>query len=388
MGDTVHDEVRELLPGISAGASVRDAERRLSAATVAELTDAGAFRMLVPGRYGGAEADPTVFYDVVRTLAGACASTGWVVSLLGVNAWQVALFPQRAQEEVWEAGPDRLVCSSYAPAGRLTPVDGGFELSGHWRFSSGSDHAAWALLGAVVVAADGKPVDLVTVLVPRGDCRIDDVWDVVGLRGTGSNDLHVDRVFVPRHRILRTYERAHLNGPGQRANPGPLYRMPFGALFSTAVTAPLVGAAEGCLEDQLAGLRGGSGLTLGGARFGGNQFVQVAIARAASEIDAAALQLDRNIKELYEHACRGAEIPMELRLRARRDQVCGTERAVRAVDLIFNHVGGASLRTGSRIERVWRDVHAGGTHLANDVEHALALYGRGALGLPVEDALV
>ncbi|MGW9131938.1 3-hydroxy-9,10-secoandrosta-1,3,5(10)-triene-9,17-dione monooxygenase oxygenase subunit [Streptomyces sp. NPDC055681] len=388
MGDTVPGAVRELLPGILERASVRDAECRLSAATVAELTDTGAFRMLVPGRYGGGEADPFAFFAVVRTLASACASTGWVVSVLGVNAWQVALFPQRAQEEVWAAGPDRLVCSSYAPAGRLTPVDGGFELSGHWRFSSGSDHAAWALLGAVVVAGDGQPVDVVTAVVPRGDCLIDDVWDVVGLRGTGSNDLQVDRAFVPRHRILRSYERAQLHGPGQRVNPGPLYRMPFGALFTTAVTAPLVGAAQGCLEGHLAGLRGSSGLTLDGARFGDNQFAQAAVARAASEIDAAALQLDRNIRELYEHACRGMAIPMELRLRARRDQVCGTERAVRAVDLLFSHAGGASLRTGSRIERAWRDVHAGSTHLANDVEHALVLYGKGALGLPVEDALV
>ncbi|MCL6289141.1 acyl-CoA dehydrogenase family protein [Streptomyces sp. ID03-2B] len=388
MDETVTDRVRELLPLIEQGAGARDAERQLTAADVRGLTAAGAFGMLVPDRYGGSEADPRTFYDVVRALAGACASTGWVVSLLGVNAWHVALLPQQAQEEVWETGPATLVCSSYAPAGRMTPVDGGYRLSGRWRFSSGSDHAIWALLGAVAVSRDGELVDVVTVLVPRSECAGDRVWDTVGLRGTGSNDLVAHSLFVPGHRVLRTHERARMRGPGQLTNPGPLYRMPFGALFATATTAPLVGAVEGCLTAYLESLRDRSGLTPAGTRFGANQFAQAAFARAASEVDAAALPLDRDIAELYECASRSEPIPLELRLRTRRDQVCGTERAVRAIDLLFTHAGAAALRSGNRVERAWRDVHAGSTHLANDVEHALALYGGGVLGLPVEDALM
>ncbi|CAM5645277.1 acyl-CoA dehydrogenase [Streptomyces pilosus] len=382
------ERVRELLPLIERGVRARDAERRLSAADVTGLTSAGVFRMLVPHRYGGTECDPRAFYDVVRALSSACASTGWVAALLGVNAWHVALLPRRAQQEVWARGPDTLVCSSYAPAGRLTPVDGGYRLTGRWRFSSGSDHAGWALLGAVAASADGEPVELVTALVPRTECAGDRVWDSVGLRGTGSNELVAESLFVPRHRLLRNSERARLCGPGQRTNPGPLYRMPFGALFATATTVPLIGAVGGCLGAYLGGLRTEDGLTAAGSRFGGNQFAQAAFARAASEVDAAELQLDRDIAELYEHACRSEPVPLELRLRTRRDQVCGTERAVRAIDLLFTHVGAAALERGNRVERVWRDVHAGSTHLANDVEHALALYGRGVLGLPVEDALM
>lgn len=210
----------------------------------------------------------------------------------------------------------------------------------------------------------------------------------MGLRGTGSNNLVAHSLFVPRHRVLRTYERARMRGPGQRTNPGPLYRMPFGALFATAATAPLVGAVEGSLTAYLAGLREDGRLTLVSTRFEASKFAQVAFARAASEADAAALPLDRDIAELYACAARSEPIPLELRLRTRRDQVCGTERAVRAIDLLFSHAGAAALQSGNRVERVWRDVHAYSTHLANDVEQALALYGGGVLGLPVEDALM
>ncbi len=112
------------------------------------------------------------------------------------------------------------------------------------------------------------------------------------------------------------------------------------------------------------------------------------MARVASEIDAAMLQMDRNMSELHGHTVAGKDIPMELRLRTRRDQVRATERSLAAVDLLFKTAGGNSLRRGNPIERAWRDVHAGSVHVANDVERTLALYGKGAFGLTVEDNLV
>ncbi|MCX4552831.1 flavin-dependent monooxygenase [Streptomyces sp. NBC_01387] len=384
----VLESVRPLLPAIAERAGATDENRVVPGESVRELRAAGFFRMLQPKRYGGAESDPVHFYEVVREVSGACASTGWVASVLGVHAWQLGLFPERAQDEVWGPGPDTLISSSYAPVGRLTPVDGGYELSGRWSFSSGCDHASWALLGALLVGAEGKPVDFMTVLVPREDYRILDVWDVIGLRGTGSNDIAADRVFVPAHRTLRNYEHSRLRGPGQRVNPGPLYRMPFGAVFTSAITAPVVGAVAGCYRSYVDAMRERSRRSLGGGRFADDGFAQVAVGRAASEIDAAVLQTDRNIGELYACATNGGEIPMELRLRTRRDQVRGTERALEAVDILFKTAGGNSLRRGNPVERAWRDAHAGSVHVANDVERTLAMYGRGAFGLTVEDNLL
>lgn len=384
----VLETVRGMLPEIAERADRTEQERNVSAEAVAALRDAGVFRMLQPQRYGGLEVDPVRFYEVVRAISGACGSTGWVASVLGVHPWQLGLFPERAQDEVWSEYADALICSAYAPMGRLVPEGDGFRLSGRWSFSSGCGHATWALLGALLVGAEGKPVDFLTVLVPRSDYEIVDVWDPVGLRGTGSNDILVEDVVVPAHRTLRNYEHSKLRGPGQQVNPGPLYRLPLGAIFTSAITAPVIGVVDGCLDAYVTAMRDCTRLSLGGGRFAEDQFAQVAVARAASETDAAILQMDRNIGELYACASAGREIPWELRLRARRDQVRATERSLLAIDLLFKTAGGNSLKRGNQIERAWRDAHAGSVHVANDVERALALYGRSAFGLPVEDDLI
>lgn len=383
----VLDRVRDLLPGIAARAPEADRARRLPEDTVAELVATGVFRMLQPKRYGGAEAHPVRFFEVVRALSGACASTGWVTSVLGVHPWQLGLFDERAQDDVWGPDPDVLVSSAYAPIGRLVPDGEGFRLTGRWSFSSGCDHAGWALLGALGPAASGSRPDFFTVLVPRRDFRVEDTWDTIGLRGTGSNDIVVDDAGVPAYRVFRNGEHAELTGPGQRVNTGPLHRIPFGAVFTSAITSPIVGAVAGCLDDYVATMRDRMRGSLGGGRFAEDQFAQVALARASSEVDAAILQMDRNLTDLMT-AATGGEIPMELRLRTRRDQVRATERTLEAVDLLFKTAGGQSLRRGNPIERAWRDAHAGSVHVANDVERALAMYGRGLFGLEVEDSLV
>jgi 3-hydroxy-9,10-secoandrosta-1,3,5(10)-triene-9,17-dione monooxygenase len=388
MANEVLERVRPLLPGIAERAEATDANGAVSGETMKELTTAGVLRMLQPARFGGAESDPVHFYEVVRAVSGVCGSTGWVTSVLGVHPWQLALFDERAQEEVWGQDPDTLVSSSYAPAGRLTAVDGGYELTGHWSFSSGCGHASWVLLGALVVGAEGRPTDFLTVLVPAADYVVEKVWDVIGLRGTASDDIVVERAFVPEYRVLRNQDQAHLRGPGQKVNTGPLYRMPFASIFTSAVTAPVIGAVSGCYDAYICAMRDRVRLSAGGGRFAEDQFAQVAVARAASEIDAAILQLNRNVAELYACAVSGTRIPMELRLRTRRDQVRGTERALEAIDILFKTAGGNSLKRGNPIERAWRDAHAGGVHVANDVERALAMYGRGEFGFTVEDTLI
>ena len=388
MTNEVLRSVRGLLPMIAERADKVDESRRVSEQVIRELGDAGMFKMLQPRRYGGTEGDPVHFYEVVRAVSGVCGSTGWLASVLGVHPWHLALFDDRAQRDVWGHDDSVLVSSAYAPVGRLVPVEAGYRLTGDWHFSSGCEHASWALLGAMVVGTEGRPVDFMTALVPRSDYRIHDVWDVVGMRGTASNEISAEEVFVPDYRIKRNYETAQLRGPGQKVNRGPLYRLPFATLFTTAVAAPGVGVVAGCYERYLTFMRERVRLSLGGGRFVDDQFAQVAVARASSEIDAAILQMDRNVRELWELAEAGDELPMGLRLRVRRDQVRATERALDAIDLLFKTAGGSSLSRGNAIERSWRDAHAGSVHVANEPERALALFGRGAFGLPVEDNLV
>src|SRR5579884_140623 len=125
-----------------------------------------------------------------------------------------------------------------------------------------------------------------------------------------------------------------------------------------------------------------------GSKAAEDPFAQVRVADAAAEIDAAWLQLEHNMTELMKLAEAGEKIPLALRLRIRRDQVRGTGRAIAAVDKLFENSGGRALRTGTPIQRFWRDAHAGRVHAINDPERALAMYGAGAFGLPIQDAMV
>lgn len=386
MSHEVLAAVRPLLPTIAARSGIADEQRMLPAETIEELVGAGVLGLLRPKRFGGREAHPNEFFDVVRVLAGACGSTGWVASVLGVHPWHVALFDERAQDEVYGDDPETLVCSAYAPVGRLEEVDGGYRLSGHWSFSSGVDHAQWALLGAMLPGPDGPRH--ATVLVPRTDFRVADVWDVVGLRGTGSNDVHVAGAHVPSYRVLAHDDQQGGRAPGREVNTAALYRLPFASVFTSAITTPVLGAVEGCLETWLTHMRERVRGGVSGGRFADDPFAQVAVARAASDVDAARLQMERNLADLLACAAADEEIPIALRVRARRDQVLGTERALHAVDLLFKTAGGNSLRRGNPIERAWRDAHAGSVHVANDIDRALASYGRHAFGLPVVDTFV
>lgn len=384
----VLEAVQDLLPRIVARADQCERDRRIPAETIAELKEAGVFAMLQPKRWGGLEADPVEFYEVVRTLATACGSTGWVSSVVGVHPWQLSLFPDAAQRDVWGEDPTTLVSSSYAPTGRLTPVDGGYQATGRWSFSSGCDHCEWVLLGALVMGPEGKPTDFLTILLPRSDYQIDDVWDVVGLRGTGSNDIVVNDVFVPAHRTLSFNDVSALRCPGQAENTAPLYRLPFGTVFAYTITTPIIGIATGAYEAHIERMRERVRISYGGQKVSGDAFAHVRVARAASEIDASWLQLERNLDEEMKYATAGEEIPMELRARARRDQVAATERCINAIALLFKNSGGHALKTGNPIERAWRDGNAGSVHAANDTERWLAMYGKFAFGLPVEDAMV
>jgi 3-hydroxy-9,10-secoandrosta-1,3,5(10)-triene-9,17-dione monooxygenase len=385
--EDVVEAVRELLPVLRDRAEETEGLRRIPDESVKALAETGLFRLLQPARFGGYEADPLTFFTAVRAVASACGSTGWVASVVGVHPWQLSLFPAPAQDDVWGADPHSRMSSSYAPTGRATTVDGGHRLTGRWSFSSGCDHATWVLLGGIVTGDDGRPVDFRTFLLPRADYVIEDVWDTVGLRGTGSNDIVVTDAFVPASHSLSFTDTAKCVCPGQEVNPGPLYRLPFGSVFSYAITTPIIGMATGAYDAHVAYLRERVRVTFG-QKVAEDPFAQVRVADAGCEIDAAWLQLEHNFRELTAHAAAGEKIPMRLRLRVRRDQVRGTGRAIAAIDRLFENSGGRALKTGTPIQRFWRDAHAGRVHAVNDPERALSMYGAGEFGLPVQDAMI
>jgi 3-hydroxy-9,10-secoandrosta-1,3,5(10)-triene-9,17-dione monooxygenase len=382
-GRDVVEGVRELLPMLRDRAQETEDARVVPADSIKALEGTGFFRLLQPAAFGGIEADPMTFYTAVRLIGSACGSTGWVSSVLGVHPWHVGLFTPQAQQEVWGTDQTTRISSSYAPTGKAVKVDGGHQVSGRWSFSSGCDHATWVLLGQIVTDADNRPTDFRTFLLRRADYAIEDVWDTVGLRGTGSNDIVVTDVFVPEHRSVSFADVFKLVVPGQELNHGPLYRLPYGSVFSYSITTPIIGMATGAYEAHVTYLRERVRVAYAGQKAAQDPFAQVRVAEAVAEIDGAWLALERNISDLMGYARAGEQIPVDLRLRVRRDQVRGTGQAIRAVDRLFENSGGRALKSGTPIQRFWRDAHAGRVHAINDPERALSMYGGSEFGLPV-----
>lgn len=387
MTQAVLDGVRDLLPTFRERADEAERLRVVPEASIKELQDTGFFRLLQPKRFDGFEADPVTFYTAVRDIASACGSTGWVSSVVGVHPWQVALFADEAQQAVWGEDTNTRLSSSYAPTGKATVTDGGYTLSGKWSFSSGCDHCSWVLLGGLVFNEEGNVIDFKTFMVPREKYTIVDVWHMVGLSGTGSNDIVVEDQFIPEAFTLSMGETGQCKGPGQEQNTSDLYKLPFHSIFTGTITTPIIGMAMGAYQEHVEMQQARSRAAYLGEKASKDPFAMVRIARASSEIDAAWALLTNNIREEMAHVERGEKIPLGLRLKVRRDQVIGSERALEAIDTLFEASGGRALAQGTYLQRAWRDAHAGRVHAANDPERALQMYGAHEFGHKVDPGM-
>lgn len=384
MSQQVLDGVRDLLPTLRERADEAERLRVVPEASIKDLEATGFFRLLQPRRFGGFEADPIDFYTAVRDISGACGSTGWVSSVVGVHPWQVALFAEEAQQAVWGSDTSTRLSSSYAPTGKAVQAEGGYQLSGKWSFSSGCDHCSWVLLGGLVFDTEGQIVDFKTFMVPRDKYRIIDVWNVIGLKGTGSNDIVVDDVFIPEAFTLSMSETGRCAGPGQEQNTANLYKLPFHSIFTGTITTPIIGMAMGAYAEHIEMQQKRVRAAYLGEKASLDVFAAVRVARASNEIDAAWALLVNNIREEQAHVERGEKIPLGVRLKVRRDQVIGSQRAIDAIDSLFEASGGRALAEGSYLQRAWRDAHAGRVHAANDPERALQMFGAHEFGHKVD----
>ncbi|MRH87597.1 flavin-dependent monooxygenase [Nocardia sp. SYP-A9097] len=387
MTQQIIHRVEAVLPMLRERAQETEDLRRIPDESIKDLQETGFFRLLQPRQWGGHAADPVVFYDTVRKIASACGSTGWVAGILGIHNWHLALFDQQAQHDVWGADSDTRIASSYSPMGAGSVVDGGYRVTGSWGYSSGSSHAEWVVVGGPVIK-DGKPVDFGSFLIPRSEYRIDDVWNVVGLRGTGSNTIVVENVFVPKHRFLSFRAMGELKSPGLEQNTDPVYKMPWGTIHPTTISTPIVGMAYGAYDAHVEHQGKRVRAAYAGENAKDDPFGKVRIAEAASDIDAAWRQLSGNVADEYAYLLRGEDVPFDVRARARRDQVRATGRVISSVDKLFEASGATALANGTPLQRFWRDAHAGRVHAANDAERAYLMYGTHAFGLPITDTMV
>ncbi|MGB3332648.1 MAG: acyl-CoA dehydrogenase family protein [Mycobacterium sp.] len=363
MAEGVLAAVRPLLPAIAAAADSVDRAGAVPSDTVAGLSDAGVFALLQPGGFGGRQTDPDSYLAVVTEISAACTSTGWLAAALAVNSWHLALFDGAAQRDVWGADPGALICSAYAPTGRLERAGDGFRLSGRWSRCAGVQHASWLIAGALVVGVDGAAEDFTVALVPREHYTVEPTWNSLGLRGIGAHDVVVSGAPVPAQHCFGWVNDA------QRAALAPLYRLPQPTLYTHAGTAPPLGAAAGVLDAHREQMTNPLG----------------ELAMAAAGLEVSRLQIRRNLAELGERARSGSVPDAELMLRARRDQVLAFERAMQAVERCVAQAGATA---DARLDRVWRDMQTARLHAANDVERVLTAVGQFAFGLPVDDLIL
>ena len=338
-----------------------DEQGRLPDEVCKQLKDSGLVRLLQPADFGGYEADPRDFLNAVMNVGNYCPSTGWVAGVVGVHPWELALNDERVQAEVWAADPDTWVASPYAPSGTAIPVDGGYTVNGHWKFSSGTDHCDWVVLGAVIPGEGAKPAGMLHIMLPRSDYEIvPDSWNVIGLAGTGSKDVIVRDTFVPDYRTLDVAKVLNGQAAAESGHRQPLYRMPWSTMFPCAVSAGVIGIAEGVLKH---GVEYQSGrVSAVGAVQATDPYSRAKIGEAAADIRSARAQLIHNVGELYEAVCAGHEVTMEQRVACRSDQVRVAWRAAKAADDVYAVCGGNAIRLDKPLQRFWRSMHAGLHH--------------------------
>lgn len=350
------------------------------------MRDIGLMRLLQPARYGGREASPAAFVEAMLELSGACSAAGWVLGVVGVHHYHLGLYEDRLQREVWGEDEDTWISSSYAPSGTADQVEGGYVLRGRWSFSSGSDHCRWAFVGGMASDRHGGPPEYRHFVLPRADYRIEDVWNVSGLAGTGSNDIVIEESFVPAYRSMSVADLAALRCPGREENTGALYACPWGAVFLNAVCVPLIGMAQAALDECLGFHR--ARVAEGNRMAMPHPLTLARLAEASADIDAARDALLANAHEVYSHATNGQEVPLAVRARARRDQAMAVTRALSAVNAAYQSAGPRAISLSSPIQRIWRDVHAGAHHVVNLPDLGMSGYGAYLLTGKMEDPLV
>lgn len=375
-------DIEALLPKFKSRVAQAKELRRVPDESIQELQDAGFFLALQPKAYGGYELDPQDFFRVQMKIAEACMSTAWASGIIAVHPFQLALMDKQAQDDVWGDDIHTRVSSSYAPMGKVEPVDGGFKFSGRWGWSSGSQHCTWVLLGGIIPGEGYR-----TFLIPKEDYVIEDTWQVMGLQGTGSQDIVVEGCFVPDHRTHKQMDGFNVTtNPGQSASDAPLYNIPWAQLFVRTVCTAAIGATKHALELFITGATGKA--SNDPTKLAGDTTTQEIIAKVANKIDVTEAIMYRNFEKLTETVNAGNEIPLIDRVKYRYQSSLVIEECIEAVDLLFNSAGGRSVFLDSPIQQCFMDIHIARAHVANNPTSFARNYGSMLLGVDNGDFFV
>jgi indole-3-acetate monooxygenase len=361
------ERARELAPTIAATADQIERERRLPVPLVRALHEGGFFRLLLPRTLGGAELDPATFVQITETLAAADASAAWVVcQTTGCSMVSAYLAPEAAHEIFGDGG---VLAWGPPESARAVAVDGGYRVTGRFNFASGSRHATWLGAHAPVVAADGTPlrsegggVQVRTLLFPASAAVLEDVWHVIGLRGTGSDSFTVNDLFVPQAYTLR---RDH---PAERRVQAPLYCFPQGSLYASGFAGVAMGIARTMLDDFLALARDKKprGYT---RTLRESAVTQSRVALAEAKLGSARVYLLGTLEEIWRDVGRSGALALDQRVRIRLAASYAIAQAREVADFAYHAAGATAIFASQAFERRFRDIHAVAQQLQGRDDH-------------------
>lgn len=368
-----------LVPLLRARAAETERERRIPDDVLKAIDAAQLFRLRTPKRFGGCEGDLRTYMDVVTELGRGCGSTSWIGFISIATVWIAALFPDEAQREVFTGNPDVRFMGALGMTASARAADGGYVVDGKWAYASNCLHAHWAVLSAPLPHEGGVVPSI--MLAPMRDLAIEDTWQVVGMRGTGSHTVVAKEMFVPAHRTLPT--EVLVKGMSPRSNTEELvYRESFAPTAIIAVAAPVLGLARAALDLTLERISKGN-KSIAYSIYDDVRSapsMQLELAEAATLIETAVLHVRRWCDDITDAARAGEELPFKRRAQMRMDLGYAMRRCREAVGLLLNVQGASAFAESNPIQRVWRDLEMASRHglLAPEIPHEI--YGRALVG--------
>lgn len=381
------DSLQDILPQIAANAVQAEELRRVPDENIALLKGIGLHRVFQPRAYGGTELSLPEFAECVVALSGACGGTAWAFSLLCTHSHQLAMFSKRLQDEVWADNPDATASSSIAPFGKVAEVEGGVVLNGEMGWSSGCDHAEWAIVGCNRFNAAGEKIYSFAVL-PRSDYEIRDDWYAVGMRGSGSKTLVVRDAFVPEYRIQAAKDMMEGKSAGYGLYPdSKIFYSPYRPYFASGFSAISLGIAERMLEAFKEKTRNRV-RAYTGASVGTATPALMRLAESTHQVAAARALLEKTWEEHAEHGER-KQYPSRTTLAFwRTNQAYAVKMCIEAVDRLFSAAGATSWFDGNEMQRLFRDSHMTGAHAYTDYDVCAQILGRELMGLEPDPSML
>jgi alkylation response protein AidB-like acyl-CoA dehydrogenase len=358
------EAARELRPMIEAAAQRIDEESRIPAEVVEALMQAGLFRLYVPRAYGGGEVTLLEFGRIIEEIGRADASVAWCLSQNAGVCRVAAYLPAESAAHIF--GRLDLSIGWGQGRARAVKVDGGYRLTGEWSFVSGVRHATWLAcqevpvtdeIGEPVPGLDGETQKRIFVF-PASDTEIEDVWNVSGLRGTGSDTFRVADLFVPEDR-----------SPGlDPVQPGPAYIFTKTHIFSTGFASAALGVARGALDafEELSKTKAPRGI---GGVLREQQAVRVQVAECEAIVRSARAYLHEVVGKAWDEAVPIRDVTLDTRIELRLASTYAMQRSAAVVETIYKLAGTSAIVRGGPIERRLRDVHAITQHIQGRWDH-------------------